>query len=574
MRIIKFCKTNRCFTTLLVTFICFLFTYFYYDFYYVEYEALFDSFYSGKLTEGMPFRSIYFLGNIGTSHLYSMLYELNPDIEWISWILYSYLFISCFIGLYIVAKLLSDDLSIYIITAVQIIVYFLVFADHNIHFIFTRVSYMVTGVSLIALLYFFRQPGSIKLHASLFVFLNFWFIVGSLTRFESATITFIIMCIFGIYYLQNVKRLTILFLFPLLFLSSVLFAIGYDLNTTTEYYKQVEPEIEAQFCERNNIIPISEMETARDSAIWKAAKNIVWIDPKVLTPDFMRSLIREEELAYTDIRHWVRVYNDMSAIAIHFWHMGAICALLMLAILIVKRPKSVFELLLFLLFVLSVWMLSAIQTYTVKINDRSFSPLMSIFIFSHLLVILPFVFQNHSLKFKTLLLAMLLLFIAHLSYLKIEADQLKEDLSKYRYNLKVITQIASGKCLAVNSSSCDYLFSSNKPFQPFDFSIFKKLYITDGFNMPYLPYYRRYLEKECNCDMSEFPSFWNYLRLHSEQVVVISDTERVNIIKGYLKEVYSYDLPLNENTSKQLLQLQKSDGRGFFDNLKVYSLER
>ena len=58
---------------LMVTVGCFLFTYLYYDFFYVEYEALFDSFYSGKLTGGLPFRSVYFLGNIGTSHLYSLL---------------------------------------------------------------------------------------------------------------------------------------------------------------------------------------------------------------------------------------------------------------------------------------------------------------------------------------------------------------------------------------------------------------------------------------------------------------------------------------------------------------------
>jgi hypothetical protein len=99
-------------------------------------RLLFDSFYSGKLTEGMPFRSIYFLGNIGTSHLYSLLYQLNPNVEWISWILYSYLFVSCFIGLYIVISCSSAAYSFWIKIAAQVVVYLLVFADHNMHFIY------------------------------------------------------------------------------------------------------------------------------------------------------------------------------------------------------------------------------------------------------------------------------------------------------------------------------------------------------------------------------------------------------------------------------------------------------
>ena len=277
-------KTNLRLWTFFLTLVCFIGTYFYYDFYYVEYEALFDSLYSGSLTEGQPFRSIYFLGNIGTSHLYSVLYEWVPSVEWISWILYVYLFVSCYIGLLIIGEIALTHLSFSIVAFLQIFSYFLVFADHNIHFIFTRVSFMVTGISLVALVYYFKEPSSISKRLNLFVFLNFWFVLGTLTRSESATVVYLQVIFFGIYYLNNFKRLLLIYLFPSIFLGSVLIGIAYELISIKEFYMQVEPEIEAQFCERNNILPISTMKTKIDSIKWEAAQKIFWSDPKVVTP--------------------------------------------------------------------------------------------------------------------------------------------------------------------------------------------------------------------------------------------------------------------------------------------------
>lgn len=565
---------SKYFITLLITAACFLLTYLYYGFYYVEYEALFDSFYSGKLTEGMPFRSIYFLGNIGTSHLYSLLYQFNPNVEWISWILYSFLFVSCFIGLFIVICVLPEHTPLWIKIAIQVVVYLLVFADHNMHFIFTRVSYMVTGFSLLALLYFFQHPGSIRKQLLFFSFLNIWFVVGTLTRSESATGVFLLMGIFGLLYLQNIKRLIGLFLFPTLFLFSVLIAIAYDLKTTTQFYKQVEPDIEAQFCERKNIVPLSDMKSAKDSAMYRAAKDILWSDPHILTPKFMRSLIRSENFIYTDKRQWERAVQNISTIAVQFWYLSIMCVVLGIGVLFVRKNNSAGTYILWISFVSSFWVLTALQTYTVKVNDRSFSPLISLFIFCHIIMLLPHATKGLSAKAYSFIAGALILFAFHLYNLKLESNQLKNDLESYQRNLETITEIASGKYLVVNSSSCDYLFSSNKPFHTFDFSAFKKIYITDGFNIPFLPYYRRYLEKECNCDMADFPSFWDYLRIKNEEVVVVSSLDRMEILTNYMNIVHSYNLPVKEDLSDRLLQLQKSDARGDLTNLKIYTLDR
>lgn len=560
--------------TLFLTLVCFVFTYVYYGFFYVEYEALFDSFYSGSLTEGMPFRSIYFLGNIGTSHFYSYLYEWFPSIEWISWILYTYLFFTCYLGLFIIGKISSTQFTFPFVAGIQILIYFLVFADQNIHFIFTRVSFMVSGISMIALFYFYKESGSIKARPIQFLFLNSWFFIGTLTRSESSTVIFLQTLFFGLFYLKNIKRLITLALFPSIILGSILTWIGYDLMTTKEFYKQVEPEIEAQFCERENMIPISKMKTYNDSVKYMAAKKIFWSDPKQITPSFMRSLINKEGLSYFNKNQWARVYKNLLAISLRFWHLELIGILLIISLIVFKTPQSKWEFFYTIGFALSFWILIAIQTYTVKVNDRSFSPVISIFLFSFVVAILA----NNSILTKNKTLVFFIsnilgaLFLIQLFYLKNESKQLKSNLEKYKSNINIIKSIAKRKILVVNSSSIDFLVSGNKPFHPFNFSQFEKVYITDGFNMPFLPYYRRYLEMQCHCNMEDFPSFWSYLLQNNEKVVIFSSFERIEILKSYLKIIHDFSIPIYEEKGINLEKNQKSDEKDYSTDLRIFKL--
>ena len=433
---------------------------------------------------------------------------------------------------------------------------------------------MVTGTALIGLVYFFRAPGSVRDRPWLFLFFNLWFVLGTLTRSESSTAAFLQICFFGAFYLQSIKRFALIFLFPFLFLLSLLSAVAYDIKTTKDFYKQIEPEIEAQFTDRDNAVPLSTMKTYRDTVMWQTATDIMWSDPKVISPAYMRSIIKPEKLLYTDARQWRRVCNTVSEIASKFWYLGLISVLLGIGLLIRYKFNSSFGYLFWLAFVSSFWLLTAIQTYTDKVNDRSFSPLISLFIFCHVVMILPYLRDNIGRRMSALLVGIFILFSVHLFHLKSESNQLHKDLEDYKKNLAIITSVAKDKILVINSSSCDYLFSSNKPFHPFNFSSFKKIYITDGYNMPFLPYYRRYLERECKCDMYAFPSFWDYLRTRHDEVVVVSTSQRMAILREYMRVIHGYDLPISESRNATLLRLEESDHRGLFANLKVYDLGR
>lgn len=558
-------------TALAVTAICFLFTYLYYGFYYVEYEGMFDSFYSGRLTEGMPFRSIYYLGNIGLSYIYSALYEQIPGVEWVSWILYSYLFFSCSVAIYILLDILVKRISLGFSCIIAGLVYMLVFADHNIHFLYTRVSYMVVGVSLIGIAYFFREEASIRKQPILFLLLQVWCMIGILTRVESAMAALLQVLCFAIFYIADLRQAVRCFLMPFLFLGGVLGFIAYDLKTTKEFYKQVEPEIEAQFTDRENAVPLASMRTHEDSVKWAAVREIMWPDPKVLTPSYMRSLILPEQKLYTDMRQWRRSISSVYEMVSRYWYLCLIPMLLALGPLMGGVRWSVTGLLRWALFAGSFWVLILIQTYTDKVNDRSFLPLISIFILCYIVAILPSVMRR--MRMAVIVTPVLVLCMIHLSRLAAEAQNLETDLKKYQTTVKAIKQAANGKILAINSASCDYLFLSNRPFHPFDFSAFRKVYITDGFNIPFLPYYRRYLERDCHCDMAAFPSFWRYLEQHHDEVVIVSTASRMKVLTDYLTGIYQFDLPVSEIVSTGLPEVEKSDYRGAFTKLRVYRLK-
>ena len=564
------------FLAFLVSTCCFVFTYLFFGFYFVEYEGLNISFFSGKLTPGFPFRSVYFSGNIGISYVYSMLYEHIPDIEWMSWIEYGYLFISCCFGLFILLSILPKGMNVGLKIVLIIPVYFFVYADNNIHLLYTRVAYMCCGISLLGLLVCFKNNFSIKNYFGKLILLNVFFTIGTLTRNESAIASFLLISIFGVFYFQSFKQLFVLFLYPFLLITSLssLFYVDIKTAVSKEFYKQVEPDIEEQFIARGNRAPISHMLSKKDSIIYKAAEDIMWSDPKVLSAKYLRELILPERFMFTDAKQWARVVEGISDIFKKYWYLLALNLFLAIALYFIYDFKKVdVRFVLWIIFELSFFGLIVAQTYVDKLNDRSFIPLLGLFIFCHIFLLFNNTGQFSAKQYYSLAFFVGIIFFIHCYYLKTESDTLNNDLSKYRANYEKIKTLAHNKTLVLNSTSFDYIFLSNKPFSPFDFSVFKKIYITDGYIIPFLPYYKRYLESECNCDIYEFPSFWGYIRSIKQNVVIVSKPYRIHVVKDYLEELYNFKLPLKTENSIQLLEVQKSDSRDNPDDLMIYTLD-
>ncbi len=501
-----------------------------------------------------------------------------PKIECLSWIYYSYLFATCFIACYIVNSLLPTKTSIYIKIAIYITIYVFVFADHTIHLLYTRISYMICGLSLISLIVIYHPSSqTIKSRLGFFIFINIFFLTGALSRIESAVACFLLIFFFALVFSQNnVKQTVQLFFFPFLIIAGISLALTVDISTATseEFYKQVEPDIEEQLIARENKIQLSEINSHRDSIIYSAASDMMWSDPKIISPNYLRSLIEPEKFLFTDIKQWKRVYKNCLEIGLKYWCLIVFTSFLsMMLFFIIDVRKNKLNPVYLIGFALSFWILIVVQTYTDKLNDRSFSPYLTLFIFCHFLLMLKYYSAKKKLWLYPFSFFCFITLVFHLYSLKIESTILKKDLIIYQSNFEKIKQIARKRFLVVNSTSFDYLFLSNEPFHLFNFSSFEKIYITDGYIIPFLPYYKRYLEGECNCDIYNFPSFWYYLESIHEEVVIVSAPNRMKTIQQYIFEIYQHQLPLKEINSEWLNKVQKSDTRGYKEELSVYMLE-
>lgn len=554
---------------------CFLFTYFCLGFYYVEYEALHSSFFSGKLTPGFAFRSIYFLMNIGISHGYSFLYEVWPNVEWLSVTYALCLFTASFIALYVLLAWLPKNIPLWAKVLVLVGAYFLAFADHHIHFIITRVSYLTAGGAVLGLIHFFGPGTKIGSRLPLFIGLNLFFTWGVLTRIESAMAATLLLLLFALAFWGNIKRCMLLFAYPLLLLGALSLYVTYDVSTSTEFYKQIEPEIEAQYVERQNKIPLSEMKTRRDTVMYNMASEVAWVDPKVLTPDYLRSLIGPEKFMYTDGKQWNRAFKELYEITLKHWALTLLALLLGVTAFFVALPSfSRSAKFWWWVFELGVWGLLLVQTYTFKINDRSFLPYMSLFVFCHVLFLArAWPWPKKSVAVYVSVTACGMLAAVQLYGLKKESDALRTQLAAYRSNFDIIKQVAGGRYLVMNSTSFDYVFLSNEPFVPYDYSAFKRIYITDGHVIPFIPYYRRYLEHECSCNMDDFPVFWDYLKSIRQDVVILSIPRRMQVLQEYLAEIYGYPLHIREIPAPPLQKVSKNDYPDVKADLRMYSLE-
>lgn len=565
---------DHLFMSVSVAIFCFGITYAFWGFYYVDYEGTFDAFYSGALTPGVRFGSIYFLAHIGLSQAYSWLYTWWPDVEWLSWILYTYLFLSATLGLYLSSMLLPQRLSPVLRVLVLVAVYWFIFADHTIHFIFTRVSYLLAGLSLISLVVLFPVASVIRSRWPLFLLLQATLTLGILTRLESGTAAISMLIVWGWFMLQDIRQWLRLFVYPLMLIGVLVAGISHEIRTATAFYLQIEPDIEVQYGERQNMVSLSDMHTYRDSVLYQAAGNMMWSDPAVLTPTYLRSLIRKEAPLYTDARQWARTYSDIVNVVSHYKLQLSIWLLLVLCIFLQYKSTRRWSLYYLLAFELSFWGLNVMQTYTAKINDRSFAPFLSLFLLCHIVILLRYMQEGIKRRVLAILVCCGVLCIAHVIYLKAEADTLRADWQIYRANATKIASVTQGKILAVNSNSLDYLCLANTPFHKFDFSAFGKVCITDGSMIPFLPYYKAYIEKECSCSVYHFPDVWTWLAGQREDVIILSEPGRMDIVTNYMKEVYDFTLPLQEVKGVNLMPEHKSENRQHGEQIYIFSLQK
>lgn len=312
----------------------------YFDFVTDDYSA-FSFGCAAKQFSNYPYLEYFWQGFIGYSELYRPLYNWAEIYNWImiSWLCFG--FIALYLSLRFIRYVFEGKpVSFFVLFLCEIIFSFL-YLENFFTLSHTRFSLMFCALGLVNLA--FRE----RLRKIDIIGYSFLFMAGMLMRPEGALGMLLLVgvarLIFGFDFIFVVKR----FLVPALLFLGLFSAIAYDWNTTDVFIKKLEPEVEYNFMEQKTI-GISEMKTPQDSIKYELAIRGMWFDPKEISPEFLRSLIKKgSNITYSHVfvvlEHISQLYKKYAAFPV--------VTLLLLAVLLLSRQWQLsFRLALFALF--------------------------------------------------------------------------------------------------------------------------------------------------------------------------------------------------------------------------------
>ena len=540
---------------IIITVVGILLLYFLGDFYYEEYQGLFTGFYTGQYSPGTQFFAWYFMGDIGTSYLYSYLYRFFPSIEWVSWIYTIFIGISTILTFQLLDFITRDKLPNCTKIFLKVGLFILIVPLNIFFFNFSRVSYLLCGSS--ALNFIIRYQPSFTLlknirNAYPYILI---FILGALTRVEPAMALSMLFVCFAIAWhnsiIQGLKS-TLSFVIITLLIVGGIFV---DIHYTDEFCKQVEPFTETSFL-RNKVIPLSQMKTSLDSMRYEAASHMLWADPQNISVAFLKGLthitdpknFRQQRLKETwqDFAYRWKDYHGILVASALF--------VLFLALSTKDRKKSI----LLLAYAFALIFLILGQIYYAKLMVRAIYPILAFFLVSIILLYI----QRYKKSRIYLGYIYLFAFIIFLTLSHDYSNRIRVAKENYRLNHEIaqkVNQIAKNEILLLNAMSFGNYTNRFRPFQHIHNTETYKLYINEAQLMSLINTYKYYLAKECSCDINNFSNFYKYLLGPNQhkKVYTISDQKRFQLINKYLSTMYGVNIQYKEITEVSLPKVYK-----------------
>lgn len=537
--------------------------------YYEIYEAFFEAFYNGTLSPGYPFRSFFFLLDIGISYLYALLYSITTAIEWRTWLMSFYLLFAAVIILKVAADILKNSLPGLLILFIQAGIFFLVIAEHIIRFNVTRVAPMLSASSLCAIIYYFPDAASISKNKRKFIALNLLFLFSALMRIEPAMIVAALGFCFALFFHSGLAQAVRLHLFPIIVIISLVAGVYIDVALSSEFYKKIEPDLEYRMSARGTVMPAGTL-THCDSIKYTAALERFWSDPHIITLDYLESLVAPSASpALIDPAQWRVAASRVLSVSKNNYAMVLLSVLLLaMALISGGCRRKVFG---FAAFQFCFWAIAFFQSYSVRINDRLFGITLCVYAVFNLIAVLLIIRERplrHVVYFLALLTAAIAVRSDNLWHV---AEQYAQDRANNRANLKEIQKIAGGEILAVNASSHRSVLNANAPLAAMKISGFRKFYMNEIQAIGLIHPFRDYLESECRCDFSNFSSFYRYLRQQPHDVYFFSSESRMMLTKEYLKCFHNFDLKVEEVPDVRLRKAMDYDV-GNWITLKIYRM--
>lgn len=536
-------KIQNIFLIGIATLTVFVVAYVVFGFYYIRYEGYFTALFSSALTPNFVYDSFYIFGHFLLFKLYAELYKFFPEVQWLSWFLYFFLFTSLYLIFYHLTCYTKKN------KLLAFCVFLLVgalFIEHIFLFIFTKVSFVLAFSALFVLAIL---PFDKKLTLKSKIYFSALYILAFTTRTEPSMIMLLIVGLFYVFVLmeENLFHKRILkglklFLIPIVVSLGVVLYYLVDIRISDKFFKQIEPELEYELMSRNNMVDIGEMKTRIDSFRYMAVYEGMWGDATTNDADFLRSLKKESEELFS-----ITLFNNgMSALKEsilntkgHFLaHISVFLVLLLILILNKSRGKS-FKIILFeLLFILILF----VKSYKIKMVETALSPML----FASIILYLYYLIKVLKLQPKISIGIVSLVFV-FLAFYQIESvnGYLNQEKTKFEFYSKkklLIEKIAENKNIYLNDESSNYMFNSFRPFEPIIFDKFNRVYVFDNQHIMALEPYRTFLEKECNCDPNNYGEFFKFVKKGGDKNIFLFSEAKKNFLKEYLLEVHQINI--------------------------------
>lgn len=490
-------------------------------------QALVPTFISGAFTRGIPLSIFYYTAHFIFMEGYMKLYYSFPSVPWYELASYSYLSLAVFV---ILKKLFNgaktSDIKLKL--ALIALVLFLI-TEYVLTLEATRIAFSLGTASTLILLGDNRK----------YKYFNWWtsvfFLLGILTRPETGVLVLIIQAFLYLFVRRENSYLRG-FLGNTAVAVLIMGIISYDRLSTSDFMKQFEPELGYQLLDRKNIVPISEMKNAVDSMKYIGVNNLI-TDTAFISINFLRGLVGVNSYwgVTTDLIERTKeifIYSATNASGLIIIYV-ALLFLLLKQQLSVSRSKA----LKFWGFTISVWAIILTIIYFIKMERWVFNSVMLLLIF----ILINEINWNNVFNFKTtiyisftvVLLGIYMEFVQEQNYMQ----QIKHEVASNIVFTDRVKAKYKNKIIMPGISQLQMLFNCIKPYQLPDFTAFKRIYLLDCDVVYIEEHYNKFLQRECNCEAGSFSNLWDFLAGRKDEVSIIMDEERKNIIHDYLRIV-------------------------------------
>jgi hypothetical protein len=496
-------KTDKDFTTsLLLSVFAFLLIPVWFSFVTDDY-AYFMGALAAKQFGDFAYFDVHFQGFVGIREIYKLFYHFWPQINWHYVYALFFEFLSLFLLLDTLSRIILANASTLVKRSIQILV-ILIYIE-NIAFVsHTRVSIIFCGLALINLLF------AKELRTRALILNSILFILGLLLRSESAIgATLLVSAGYLIYAFRPLKLIGRIWL-PALSIFTFISIFYIDRAYTDIYNRKIEPDIEYKIMARH-MVPLSTMGSDIDSVKYEAATVGMWFDTKEMSPEFMRSLLLPG-IAF-NFSQAKLVFNHVTSFYKHYLFVIPVLAALLLFVSLFAVHRKIILIRMMLIAVVSFALIYILDINGLLVSYRHF---LSLQLLSLMLLLYCF-FSSGNLNVKpsekwliaVVLSGVIWSILATVYNYKQKNTEADEITAMMEQTMKAFEGKYSNKIVA---ATIDNRFMFDRKFSLFNQMYHGNTYLMfDWFTFPLTPRYVSYLSRTCQCNAEDPVEFFKWL---------------------------------------------------------------